>query len=359
MNGISIGKWVELGSASEEVLISVVMPVFNQEDRIDTVLTALVHCMSLPFELIIINDCSSDGSALAIESFLTHLLAGPPKLLVRFLFVDNTEPKYETACDALGFGLSTGKFLLEIQADMVLEQVGFDAKLLRALETYDDILMVSGRGTEPLAPIVDEYVRGPGAVRGSGRNHVMHLLQSLPVIGFPIHLGNRVRAARAGWTSSDTEHAPFEVLPNESDFNRQSGKAGRLGELIDLPTKKDYRDTPAAWLGQTVMRGPLLIDRAKYEQLGGLNSAAFFLGYDDHDLAIRAWFERGWRVGFVPVEFESRLEFGATRQKTNFARNLELYRNLKSISRYRERTGLFKYRNEIGTGMPAAEIRLL
>ena len=359
MNGKSIGNWVELHGAREEVLISVVMPVFNQEDRIESVLRALVTSMSLPFELIMINDCSSDKSALAIENVLNDLLADPPNLLARFLFIDNKEPKYETACDALGFGLSTGNYLLEVQADMMLVHVGFDAKLLRALQKYDDILMVSGRGTEPLAPIVQEYLAGPGAVRGSGRNHVMHLLQSLPVISFPIHVSNRVRAARAGRKKRYTVHVPYEILPNESDFNLQNGKAGRLGELIDAPTRGDYTHASYMWLGQTVMRGPLLIDRAKYEQLGGLNSAAFFLGYDDHDLAIRAWFERGWRVGFVPVDFESRLEFGATRQKANFGRNLELYRNLKSIARYRKRTGLLKYRDAIETSLPDAEIRLL
>jgi glycosyltransferase involved in cell wall biosynthesis len=358
MNGIVIGNWVELDSARSEVLISVVLPVFNQEDLIEPVLISLVRCMTLPFELIIINDCSTDGSAVVIEEFLAAL-DDPQSFLVRYLFIDNKEPKYETACDALGFGLSTGNYLLEIQADMVLKQVGFDAKLLRALEKYEDILMVSGRGTEPLAPILVEYLAGPGAVRGSGRSHVMHLLQSLPIIGFPLHVRDRIRAARAGKKTSDTSHFAFEILPTETGFNRQGGKAGRLGELIDAPTQKDYSEAPGVWLGQTVMRGPLLIHRAKYEQLGGLNSAAFFLGYDDHDLAIRAWIERGWRVGFVPVDFESRLEFGATRQKASFKRNLELYRNLKSISRFRKRTGLFKYRNVSGEGLPAAEIRLL
>ena len=85
------------------------------------------------------------------------------------------------------------------------------------------------------------------------------------------------------------------------------------------------------WLGETVMRGPLLIDRQKFNKLGGFDTRRFFLGYDDHDLALRGFNEFGYRCGFVPVSFYSPLKAGTTRKPRSLRSELEILRKLMEI----------------------------
>lgn len=56
-----------------------------------------------------------------------------------------------------------------------------------------------------------------------------------------------------------------------------------------------------------------------------LDQSAFFLGYDDHDLCLRAA-EKGLRVGFFPVGFRSDPGWGSSRKKRTLASEFSLAR---------------------------------
>ena len=87
---------------------------------------------------------------------------------------------------------------------------------------------------------------------------------------------------------------------------------GRIGGLVDVPAVLHGRDT--LYLHETVMRGPYALDRRRFLDVGGFDTGRFFLGNDDHDLAVRAWRDFGYRVGYTPVVFSSPLELGTTRR---------------------------------------------
>jgi hypothetical protein len=91
---------------------------------------------------------------------------------------------------------------------------------------------------------------------------------------------------KAGWLG-----AAIEELREDADFDLKSELAAHSRKM---------------WVGETVMRGPILFRRAEYNQYGGFDIMSFFLGNDDHDLFLRAR-QRGKNVAFTPLHFSSPL----------------------------------------------------
>ena len=54
-------------------------------------------------------------------------------------------PIFETACDNIGFKLSKGKYIIEIQADIEIQEKSFEKLLSRPCEKLSNVLGVSGR----------------------------------------------------------------------------------------------------------------------------------------------------------------------------------------------------------------------
>ena len=89
-----------------------------------------------------------------------------------------------------------------------------------------------------------------------------------------------------------------------------TGKGGRKVEQpLDGTLSPDV-----LYVNETCNRGPLMLDRAKLAELRYLDEQNFFLDNSDHDLFARAWAQRNWICGHVPIEFSTRLEEGSTRK---------------------------------------------
>jgi glycosyltransferase involved in cell wall biosynthesis len=88
---------------------------------------------------------------------------------------------------------------------------------------------------------------------------------------------------------------------------------GKLGEAVEqnLETLGIQRDVFYSF--ETCNRGPLLLHRGKLEELGFLNETDFFLDNSDHDLMARAFLEKEYMCGYVPIEFISLIQDGSTR----------------------------------------------
>lgn len=90
---------------------------------------------------------------------------------------------------------------------------------------------------------------------------------------------------------------------------------GRIyGNQINEPLKLAYDDMNVFFEWETVNRGPLLFDADKLRALGYLDEQNFVLGDDDHDLMARAWFQKKWRCGLVPIEVYMPMERGTMRK---------------------------------------------
>jgi len=123
---------------------SVVVPVFNQEAIIEKNILSIIQNMDGYYELIVILDSCVDNT----ESILIKLFEGLfRENLVQIIMIRQDTPVFETTCDNMGFVISSGKYIVEIQADMEMVEYGFNRKLSSGMEKYDDIIGVSGRCT--------------------------------------------------------------------------------------------------------------------------------------------------------------------------------------------------------------------
>jgi glycosyltransferase involved in cell wall biosynthesis len=84
---------------------------------------------------------------------------------------------------------------------------------------------------------------------------------------------------------------------------------------INNPLKLTYDDMNTFFEWETVNRGPLLFDSQKLRDMGYLDEQNFVLGNDDHDLMARAWTEKQWRCGYMPVEVYMPMERGTMRKE--------------------------------------------
>lgn len=312
-------------------LVTLVVPVFNQETRICEVIDGLAANLSTPARIILIDDGSEDESLKAIISASFGAVHKYKNKHLEFEIYRYQTSVFETQCDRFGLSLVKTRYAIEVQADMVLLDESFDSRLIHAMQTNEDVLFVSGRGVEKLGPVLERYWTTLGADVASVANfrtYVFKRVMSLLFANLVKKTGNMNAAGR-------TLTPPEEIFPSSEEFEK-TGQAGQLGHLVDSPLPENF-DKSKLWVGETVMRGPLAIDMDKYRKLGGFDHTRFFLGYDEHSL-VALGANMGYRVGYCPVRFSAPLSVGSTRSKRSLKSEFLIALNLLRISKTRAGT---------------------
>lgn len=351
---------------SADLLVSVVIPVFNQESILNENLNSIYCSMSLPFELIIINDASYDKSLNVIMTWVGKIKKDQ-KLLSRIRVYNNKKELFETNCDFFGFAVCEGKFILEIQSDIKITEQSFDRKMLSALVSFDDLFLISGRGTHSLEEVSQSYLNSMKIIQFYAMqfkqlsywisNKIKILIkQFIRIFYIDFSRVEIISKTNSQSLNSGYSNTRQEVFPEIQIFER-SKRAGLVGGSVQVQFENDCFSDLRIWLSETVMRGPIILDRIKYEAVGGLDNVGFFLGNDDHDLNFRAWLNKNWRTGYVPIRFESPLRDGSSRKEKSLKTMLRfLYLQNKSF-RHRRLTGLFHYSKNTDIQLPKPEIR--
>jgi len=115
---------------------------------------------------------------------------------------------------------------------------------------------------------------------------------------------------------------------------------GKLGADVERPLSELGIDKNWFYVFETCNRGPLLLDRSKLAELNFLDEENYFLDDSDHDLMARAYLQKGYLCGYVPIDFESPLDHGSTRRTDECPINASEKARLKA----RSVQGLEKYR---------------
>ncbi len=331
--------------------ISVVMPIFDQEQIVYKHLMSLCDNMVEPFELIVIDDASTDTTYSEIIRFLGKY-NWKESSCVRIYFVANLWPWFETRCDDYAIRLASSKYVLEIQADMLIREMGFDRKLIELLKSDSSNFALSARGVHTFTELNDELDNQNRGTR------VMDFPLFRKIYFKLIYVKNKYlsqnliskKIGEAEYEKSMESVSRFaEIFPDINEFSN-SGRAGFLGTHIESLPYSGTNDTLVKvransgriWYGETVMRGPLILDRDKYLELGGFNTEQFFLGNDDHDLNLRIR-DYGYKVGFTPIEFASPLTLGNSRKKPKLTS--KIWRRVHRFARRKKllRSALFKF----------------
>jgi len=239
----------------DKPLISIVTPVFNQEKIIvKNIKSVLQHTTNNLFEYILIIDACSDSTADNILSFFNSFEKYPDNC-TGIIILQSDTPLFETSADNLGFYCSSGLYMLEIQADMEMTENGYNERLIKPFlheGLKKTLIGVSGRGCHGFSLLIDNSC-------------------------------------------------------NKKGF-------GKLDNNVEKTTEELKVDRNRLYIGETCMRGPLMLNKQMLEELGFLDEKNFYLDYSDHDLFARAYYEKQWICGYLPIDFLSPLEDGSTRK---------------------------------------------
>jgi glycosyltransferase involved in cell wall biosynthesis len=240
-----------------EPRFTVVMPAFNHESVIRDSIEATAATATLPFDCIVVDDGSEDRTVERAKAFFE---SRPSSLLARATIMRNPVPVYETASDNLGFALAETEIIIEVQADILIREPGFDALFLRALATFPTPSAISGR------------------------------------------CGHTFRSLRSGFGLGSL------FSSRSSEVVGLCGKAIETPEAVDPIKGRLYRC-------ETVNRGPWVLLKSDLERHGYLDERHFFQGNDDHDYHRRVFEAEGRRPLYVPISLDSPLAMGATRRR--------------------------------------------
>lgn len=133
-------------SPKEDIEYSIVIPVYNQSAIIvDNIASALEHMGGTSlFECIVVFDgCEDDSEQKMIAFFNEHVRKYTR--LDRVIVVHQPTSIFETAADNMGFLLSRGTYIVEIQADMKVLSYGFNEILAIPCKSFPNVCAVSGR----------------------------------------------------------------------------------------------------------------------------------------------------------------------------------------------------------------------
>lgn len=126
----------------QSIEYSVVMPIHNQERIIlKNLQSILVNTISSYEVILILDDCKDKTEKIVLDLFQKC----KPINLHKIIIIKQPTSVFETSSDNLGFRLASGKYIVEIQADMEMITYGYNSLLTRPVLVYDDIFCVSGR----------------------------------------------------------------------------------------------------------------------------------------------------------------------------------------------------------------------
>ncbi|MEI8228641.1 MAG: glycosyltransferase [Planctomycetota bacterium] len=125
--------------------LSVILTVHNKCWLAATFVDAVVKYTSTPFELVVVYDGCTDTSKDAIQSVLETY---PKRLGENRIqgYVEVVTPDvHETMANNAGLRACSGKYAILVQDDMVVNERGWDERLIRPIQLWSDVFAVSGR----------------------------------------------------------------------------------------------------------------------------------------------------------------------------------------------------------------------
>lgn len=132
--------------------LSIVIPVYNEEKTIHLILDKILEVNlinQLEKEIILVNDCSTDGSKEALMRYIDNFNSNPQQG-VEFKFVEQEVNKGKGAALHRGFDEATGDFIIVQDADLEYDPQEYNLLLQPILDDHADVVYGSRyRGGKP------------------------------------------------------------------------------------------------------------------------------------------------------------------------------------------------------------------
>jgi glycosyltransferase involved in cell wall biosynthesis len=229
-------------------MISINLTIFNKGFLIERVLNAIKDNTVLDYELIVVLDgCIDDSEQKVLNFFKLN------KIKHKIFYANNV---FETKANNIAAKNSEGDIIIIIQDDMIVNELGWDERLIKPIKKFNDIISVSANCTH-------DFLYNP--------NNISENLNYIP---------------NNYWCDIliDINHVRKGTIPRD---------------IFAIRT--------------TSNRGPLAINHSDLEKLNYFDEAFSPQLNDDHDLHYRAYEKLGKLTGLYWIDFISDIHWGATR----------------------------------------------
>lgn len=230
-------------------MISINVTVFNKGFLIERVLNAIKTMTVLDYELIIVLDGCTDNS----EANVVNFFKNNGDIKHKILYADNV---FETKANNIAAKNSEGEIIIIVQDDMVVNERGWDERLIKPILVFNDVISVS-------ANCAHDFTYNP--------NNISENLNYTPN-NYWCDILTDINHVRKGTISRD---------------------------IFAIRT--------------TSNRGPLAINHSDLQKLDYFDENFSPLLNDDHDLHYRAYEKLGKITGLYWTDFISEINWGATR----------------------------------------------
>ena len=227
---------------------SLILTVHNKEWLIDKVIENILLYTTGEYELIVVIDGCTDDS----EKVVLKALEGSD---IDYKII-HTPDVFETKANNAGLKKAKGDYVIIIQDDMVIEEVGWNRRLQKPFVKYDDVFAVTAR----------------------------------------------------------TAHN-YKANPNSTHLGMEEDLDDCWCDIVQSCDEADESNTPRDTFAvrATVNRGPLMINLKDLKKLKYFDEEYSPQDMDDHDLMFRAHKELGKVCGLYSIKMRSDSEWGGTR----------------------------------------------
>lgn len=122
---------------TSEILVSIIMPVYNVEDYLEESLMSVANQTFKDFELIIINDGSTDGSEVIIHDFMTKF----EQLNILYIKQDNAG---QSSARNKGISQAKGEYIYFFDSDDLIDKKAIETLYHKSKVENFDMLLFSG-----------------------------------------------------------------------------------------------------------------------------------------------------------------------------------------------------------------------
>lgn len=259
--------------------IFVAIPIKNQDKIIEKVLGCLFKSSNQILQIGLLFDACEDKSLQVCENYLLENLHKYPNI-EKVYMIKSKGDLFESTCENILNKFCEQDFFVSLQADIFFKDLTFFERALDYFKRQPELIGVSGRAVVPFR-IAD------------GKSQILARMLNLINLRYVISIVFKKYKKLGFYVSGLPYFGDKSFMPNQ-------------------PMKFTRKEFNKIYMGDAIIRGPIIWRNKIFRQLNGYNDVSYFLGRDDCDLCFRAK-KYDFKVGYVPTTSYSIPENGTTR----------------------------------------------
>ena len=293
-----VGRFEKIQVENDLFDFFIAIPIKNQELNIIKILESLLSNINYHHSIGLLFDDCDDNSFQACKMFFSKNFSNYPKLLTVH-FIESESDLFESTSENILSLFCEQKYFVSLQSDIYLIDKTFFSRCVDGFENMPHLMGISGRATVSFKTSMTILGYFGYILKVFDKNLMLNLLNQYSkklITYFPFQK-----------YYGDVSRFPTNImLYNESDFYR-------------------------IFLGEAIIRGPIVWKFEIFRSLKGYNDISYYLGRDDCDLSFRGLFE-GYRVGYLPTQTFSFYDDGTTR-KTKTSKVIEMINDRELLTK--------------------------